>query len=538
MRTNFIISIATLVLGVAKTFAEPDPNFHIYLAFGQSNMLSGDIESQDKNVDSRFQMISTVNDCGSRRLGEWYTAVPPLASCNAGLGPVPYFGNTLVEKLPKEIKVGVAVVGIAGCDIQLFEKDRYQSYEHADWMTYYIDEYGGNPYGRLVDMGKIAQKSGVIKGILVHQGETNNGNQDWPKRLKGVYENLLTDLGLKAENVPLIVGELVQSDKGGICGGMNNIIQTVPEVIPTAHIVSSEGLEQQGDGFHFTSASHRILGKRYAEVMLSILDGTTPIKQGGGEPDKDGYYFHNTFENGAERWENRGYASVAQSKDTAYKGNGSLYCEKREYNWSGASRSLSSNVFEPGKEFSFSAVVKYDEGPESQTFFLSLQYNDDSGETQYDKIAIVKVTQGEWVQLANTNYKIPANSSNLMFYIETEEELSSFYVDEAIAAPAGTKIEGPNSGASSSSSDNTQCFAIKLGYSCCQQTTKVVYEDSDGEWGVENGEWCGIPSTTSSSSCWSSALGYPCCTVSTDVYYKDNSGSWGVENGDWCGIPN
>ncbi|ORX84303.1 acetylxylan esterase [Anaeromyces robustus] len=387
MKTNFgIATILTTVLSViTKTYAAPDPNFHIYLAFGQSNMLSGDIESQDKNVDSRFKMISTVNDCGNRRQGEWYTAVPPLASCNAGLGPVPYFGNTLVEKLPKEITVGVAVVGIAGCDIQLFEKDRYQSYEHADWMTGYINEYGGNPYGRLVESGKIAQKSGVIKGILVHQGETNNGNQDWPKRLKGVYENLLKDLSLKAEEVPLLVGELVQSNKGGICGDMNSIIQRVPEVIPTAHVVSSEGLEQQGDGFHFTSASHRILGKRYAEVMLSILDGTTPISQNG----------------------------------------------------------------------------------------------------------------------------------------------------------TGTKIDGPNSIDSPSTQNNdTECFSLALGYSCCQKTTAVIYEDKDGKWGIENNQWCGIKPTTSNNNCWSVDLGYPCCKSTNEVYVTDENGKWGLENNNWCGIPN
>jgi len=534
MRTNFTIATFIASFFLAKTFAEPDPNFHVYLAFGQSNMLSGDIESQDKNVDSRFKMISTVNDCGSRRLGEWYTAVPPLASCNAGLGPVPYFGNTLVEKLPKEITVGVAVVGIAGCDIQLFEKDRYQSYEHADWMTGYINEYGGNPYGRLVDMGKIAQKSGVIKGILVHQGETNNGNQDWPKRLKGVYENLLKDLGLKAEDVPLLVGELAQTSEGGICGGMNAIIAKVPEVIPTAHVVSSEGLPQQGDGFHFTSESHRKFGRRYAEVMLSILDGTTPVSQNASEPDKNGYFFHNTFESGTDRWENRGYASVAQSKDEAYKGSGSLYCSKREYNWSGASRSLSTNAFEPGKEYSFSAIVKYDEGPASQNFYLSLQYENGTDETQYDKIAIVEVSKGKWTQLANTNYKIPANASNLYFYIETEEGLESFYVDETIGAVGGTKIDGPEGSSSSSSGSEASCFSTALGYPCCKTTSQVVYQDKDGDWGVENGEWCGIPS--SASACWSAALGYPCCTKTKDVVYTDDSGKWGVENNEWCGL--
>ena len=36
-----------------------------------------------------------------------------------------------------------------------------------------IKEYDGNPYARLVEMAKLAQKDGVIKGVLLHQGESN-----------------------------------------------------------------------------------------------------------------------------------------------------------------------------------------------------------------------------------------------------------------------------------------------------------------------------------------------------------------------------
>jgi hypothetical protein len=268
-------SISSIILFttifMAKTFAAPDPNFHIYLAFGQSNMEGqGNIESQDRTVDSRFQMISTVSGCG-RQLGNWYDATPPLANCDGKLGPVDYFGRTMVKNLPQQIKVGVAVVAVAGCDIQLFEKDNYRSYNAPSYMTGRISAYGGNPYGRLVEMGKKAQQVGVIKGILLHQGETNTGQQNWPNRVKAIYQNLLTDLGLNAQNVPLLAGEVVQSSQGGSCGSMNSIIQTLPQVIPTAHVISSQGLGQQGDGLHFTSAAYRTFGERYAQEMLKIV---------------------------------------------------------------------------------------------------------------------------------------------------------------------------------------------------------------------------------------------------------------------------
>ncbi|ORX42742.1 Arabinanase/levansucrase/invertase [Piromyces finnis] len=36
--------------------------------------------------------------------------------------------------------------------------------------------------------------------------------------------------------------------------------------------------------------------------------------------------------------------------------------------------------------------------------------------------------------------------------------------------------------------------------------------------------------------CWSEPLGYPCCTGCAYSWYSDDDGEWGVENDDWCGI--
>ena len=45
-------------------------------------------------------------------------------------------------------------------------------------MKRIIDAYGGNPYAYLVEMGKLAQNNEVIKGILLHQGESNPNDSD------------------------------------------------------------------------------------------------------------------------------------------------------------------------------------------------------------------------------------------------------------------------------------------------------------------------------------------------------------------------
>jgi len=86
---------------------------------------------------------------------------------------------------------------------------------------------------------------------------------------------------------------------------------------------------------------------------------------------------------------------------------------------------------------------------------------------------------------------------------------------------------------------NDQCFSQKLipPYPCCKGI-KVVFTDRDGDWGIENGRWCGIGKGNSNevdNSCFSVPLGYRCCE-SCKVVYTDKSGDWGVEHNKWCGI--
>jgi Domain of unknown function (DUF303). len=274
--SHFVSLFFGLGLAVSTVSAAPDPNFHIYLAFGQSNMEGqGDIGSQDKNVDERFQVLWAANNgsCSGKTKGKWATAVPPLAHCQgAKLGPTDYFGRTMVEKTDPQIKVGVIVVAVAGCSIQLFDKNGYANYARSQqsWMTQRINDYGGNPYGRLIEMAKAAQADGVIKGIIFHQGETDAGDGNWPSKVKGVYDNIIKDLGLGSD-IPFLAGEVLRS---GSSSGANNNISKLPQQSKNFYVVSSEGFNQAlGDGqnVHFTSQEYRDFGKRYAEKMIEVL---------------------------------------------------------------------------------------------------------------------------------------------------------------------------------------------------------------------------------------------------------------------------
>jgi|ERR1043166_227662 alpha-L-fucosidase 2 len=138
-------------------------------------------------------------------------------------------------------------------------------------MKNIVKAYGDNPYQHLVNNAKLAQKDGVIKGILLHQGESNNNDKQWPTKVKGIYDSLLRDLNLKAEEVPLLVGGLVPADQQGACASMNKIIAELPNTIPTAHFVSSDGCAGRPDHLHFTPTGYRELGTRYGLKMLSVL---------------------------------------------------------------------------------------------------------------------------------------------------------------------------------------------------------------------------------------------------------------------------
>ena len=271
-RMIFVLFLSVLYFN--NTYSQ-DKNFHIYICFGQSNMEgNAKFEPQDTVAPGkRFQLLEAV-DCPNlnRKKGNWYTAVPPLARCYSGLTPADYFGRTMIANTPENIRIGIINVAVGGCKIELFDKDNYKSYVDTapDWMLNALNAYDGNPYNRLLEMAKLAQKDGVIKGILLHQGESNNNDPLWAEKVKVVYDNLLKDLNLKNDTVPLLAGELVAEDQGGACAGMNKIIAKLPVTIPNAYVISSRGCEGVADKLHFSAAGYRKLGKRYAAKMLSL----------------------------------------------------------------------------------------------------------------------------------------------------------------------------------------------------------------------------------------------------------------------------
>ncbi len=272
--------LTALLLFVASSMSAQDPNFYIFLCFGQSNMEgAARPEAQDlKSPGPRFLWMPAVDypateTLPARKMGEWYEAIPPLCRPNTGLTPADWFGRTLVASLPENIKIGVIHVAIGGIDIKGFLPDSIPAYlkKAPSWMKGMLEAYNNNPYERLVTLAKKAQKDGVIKGILMHQGETNTGDPKWAGMVQQVYDHLCGDLKLKPEEVNLYAGNIVQAGGKGVCIGCKKQIDELPQTLHTAQVISSDDCSNGPDRLHFDAAGYRELGCRYGEAVARFL---------------------------------------------------------------------------------------------------------------------------------------------------------------------------------------------------------------------------------------------------------------------------
>jgi len=177
--------------------------------------------------------------------------------------------------------------------------------------------------------------------------------------------------------------------------------------------------------------------------MIPISEWGNGTDVGGPtKPNDYGWYFDDGFEGDTCSWKARGSSSIMTSGRTSYVDKEALLVQNRTAAWNGACKTLNTKTFVPSKEYSFSVNVTYLDGDNTDKFFLKLQFKDVNGDTQYDTIAEGTCIKGEWVQLANRKYLIPAGASDLQIYVETAKTTNNFYIDEAIGAVGGTAILG------------------------------------------------------------------------------------------------
>jgi len=221
----------------------------IALLIGQSNMSGrGIVEPQDiAEIPGAYKLNSG---------GCWVPATDPLNSDQTkpiGVGPGREFARTVLNAVPA-IEVGLVAAAVGGTTLN-------------QWKP------GGRFYARAMRMLGHAKKSGSLRVILWHLGETDASGtveaaHSYAERWVKIMQRLRQDSG--ADDIPIIVGKLGGFIDRDHIRVINEQIDLLPKLIDHVSVVSVAGLKDGGDRLHFDASSQRALGRRYAHAFLQF----------------------------------------------------------------------------------------------------------------------------------------------------------------------------------------------------------------------------------------------------------------------------
>ncbi|MNX95310.1 Carbohydrate acetyl esterase/feruloyl esterase precursor [compost metagenome] len=253
LRINLLLLLVTLLLASFSKPEQPDPNFHLYLLVGQSNMAGRGV------LTAEYRNLSQANVMMLDKDGNWVRASHPLhfdKPARAGGGPGLSFGIEMAKANPS-IRIGLIPCAVGGTAIESWEPGA---------MDLVTKKY---PYDEAIARLHVAMKTGVVKGIIWHQGEANSR----PERAAGYLEKLETLIdrlrkNAKNKKLPFVAGELGRYR--ATYQLVNDQLKQLPGKVKNTAVASSEGLVHKGDNTHFDAASASELGKRFATQMIHL----------------------------------------------------------------------------------------------------------------------------------------------------------------------------------------------------------------------------------------------------------------------------
>ena len=244
--------------------------FHVFLLYGQSNMAGGIKKHQPGYLlpEDKIPVPHLLQVRSGRPLsvtGGWFPAVHPLhvrpgRPNSFGLG-IP-FAKEYMKRHPG-ITAGLLPCAYGGKRMDLLKE-------------------GSGLYKAAIGRCKFAQKTGTIKGILWHQGESDAFNEEraatYEKKLHQMIAAFREDLQIP--DLPFVSGEITR--KYPATNKVQTALRTLPEKVENTGWVNIDGLTfvDGNKRVHFDRASYIELGKRYCEAYEKLVRGR---QQGGQE---------------------------------------------------------------------------------------------------------------------------------------------------------------------------------------------------------------------------------------------------------------
>lgn len=245
--------VVFFILASMSTYAQHAPSGHLFVLLGQSNMSGrAPLEASDTASLSKVMLLNAE--------GRFEVAKNPLNRFSnirketkvQRLGPGYSFAKELSRQLQDTIYLVVNARG--GTALERFMKNDSTGY-----------------YDNIISRIKQAMQErpvAKLEAIIWHQGESNRDDyENYLIHLNKMVTDLRWDLGVP--ELPFIAGEIGRWNPDYI--HIVKQIAQIPDSIPNAWLVSSEGLTNI-DKYHFDAHSQRILGKRYAEKFMEIIN--------------------------------------------------------------------------------------------------------------------------------------------------------------------------------------------------------------------------------------------------------------------------
>ena len=267
--TAVVLSVVLSVAALACSGSRPstalpgaatltDTTLQVFLLAGQSNMAGrGEVEPRDGVVNPRVLRLDARMT--------WVPALDPLhwdKPAIVGVGPGRAFALALAARDPRA-RIGLVPAAVGGSPVSSWEPGALDAATNT------------HPYDDAMARLAVAMKSGRLRAVLWHQGESDATPQRsvvYAAKLRALIERFRSVSG--NPDLPFVIGQLGEfpgrpwtADTRRI----DSVHRALAASMPNVAFVSAEGLRDKGDALHFDAASARTLGERYAAAYLRIV---------------------------------------------------------------------------------------------------------------------------------------------------------------------------------------------------------------------------------------------------------------------------